>query len=239
MEPLHQVLTRAVDQFKEERQRELSARLEKVDDLSIHERDVISELGPRENWYAELSALGASAFALAQDLSGDHWRSNYLMQDAVDPAEPFFGIPTRGFEIAAARQLIEALPRAQSRASAIVWSALDAQPSPRVRAYMRRLGRCYVFGFDAEVVILCRAILDVALRDVLGDEDSGPTNIYGRIELLRQREDLSPDLITAAHEIRLRGNRAVHEEPAAAGVAEDTIAKTMRVLAALFESFDE
>jgi hypothetical protein len=198
MHPLEEILKRAIDEFAEAHRTECLAKLDKIDDLSLHESYVLGELGSREQWYPELLRLGAAALALAQDLSGDDWESNYIMQDAVDPAEPFFGIPMRGLELAAVRQFVYALPVVRARATEIVWSALNAHPSLRVRAYMRRLGRCYIAGFDAEVVMLCRSILDTALRDVAGDGPAGPTNLYGRIELLRDREQLSSDLVAAA-----------------------------------------
>ena len=238
MADLRSTLQQRLAEFVEALDLEARGQLDRADDLSIHERDILSELGPEGNRHAELIRLGAAALQLAQNLNGADWRENYILQDAIDPADPYFGIPRRGLEVAAARQFVDGMAGVTSRAQEIVWLALNTQPSRRVTAYLSRLGRCYVAGFDAEVVILCRSVLDTALRDVVGDGCSGPTSMAGRIECLRERGDLSAECVSAAHQIRIRGNKAVHEEPADSTAALDTVRKTMMVLSELFDGGD-
>lgn len=210
-------------------------RLRSATGLSENERYVLSTLGmPHEHTEALLD-IGAQALRLAQDLSGTDWEETYVMQDALDPAEPYCGIPRDGLELEAARQAIRSLPEVVSRSQEVVWQALNEQPPPRVSAYMRRLGRCYVAGFDAEVVILCRAVLDSALMDQVDDTPSAPRSMYERINALRTAGVLSDAQAKIANEIRHRGNRAVHEEPAGERIASDTLSKTMALLMQLFE----
>jgi hypothetical protein len=235
VEELREALRETLDRFRTSHEADSRSRLEDEESLSLNEQQVLADLGARDEWYEQLLGLGESAFRLAQDLTGTSWEANYVLQDAVDPANPYHGIPKRGLELAAAEQFIDTLPRTISRAEEIIWAALDAHPSPKVSAYMRRLGRCYLAGLDAEVVILCRAVLDTALRDVLGDKDTGPSSFYDRIELLRKRGALSEGAIAASHQIRIRGNKAVHEEPAEGAIALETLRMTMLVVAELIE----
>ena len=44
------------------------------------------------------------------------------------------------------------------------------RPSNSTQSFLARLGRCYIWGFDPECVILCRAVLDTAFRDQISEE---------------------------------------------------------------------
>ena len=192
-------------------------RLRSATGLSENERYVLSTLGMPHQQAEALLEIGGQALRLAQDLSGTDWEQTYVMQDALDPAEPYCGIPRDGLELEAARQAVRALPVVVSRTQQVVWQALNNHPSPIVSAYMRRLGRCYVAGFDPEVVILCRAVLDSALKELVDDTPSAPRTMDGRIKTLHAGGVLSASQVDIANQIRLRGNHAVHDEPAEKG----------------------
>ena len=209
-------------------------RLAAVTEFSLNERETLDQLGEPHEWPRRLLELGPKAFLLAQDLSAPEWHSSYIVQDAVDPAEPFCGIPRLGLELTIANHLVSSLHHRVARTQEIVWEAVIAELSPRVAGYLGRLGRCYVAGFDAEVVILCRSVLDVALRDALGDGVDAKMSMAGREKEAISRGLLTDEGAAAVQEVRLRGNAAVHEEPASTEIVRSTIDSTIRVLEELF-----
>lgn len=47
---------------------------------------------------------------------------------------------------------------------------LDEQPSNATVRFLRRISRCFIWGFDAECVILCRGAIDTAFMVAVSDE---------------------------------------------------------------------
>lgn len=102
------------------------------------------------------------------------------------------------------------------------------QPSPHARNFLRRVARCYLFGFDSECVVMCRAVLDrefeaeIQSGDVLAwwkTTDKGkrgkpaPMNLWGRIQAAHHSGRIGQDTQAAADEVRDDGNKAVHQKP--------------------------
>lgn len=46
---------------------------------------------------------------------------------------------------------------------------VKGNPSPATLRFLRRVSRCFVWGFDAECVILCRGVIDTAFADAVTD----------------------------------------------------------------------
>ena len=90
------------------------------------------------------------------------------------------------------------------------------------KAFLQRVARCYVFGFDAECVVMCRAVLDrVFETEVSGDDvenwwtsdkmaseskknrrQQAPHNLWGRIQTARYTRRLTELEREAADSIR-------------------------------------
>ena len=47
----------------------------------------------------------------------------------------------------------------------------DRQPCERAKAFLHRVARCYLFGFDAECVVMCRAVLDSEFDESIVDDN--------------------------------------------------------------------
>lgn len=77
-------------------------------------------------------------------------------------------------------------------------------------------------------------MLDVALRDALGDGIDAKMSMAAREREVVGRGLLSDEAAPALQEVRLRGNAAVHEEPASVEIVRETIDSTIRVLEELF-----
>jgi hypothetical protein len=123
----------------------------------------------------------------------------------------------------------------------------ERNPSPKAKAFLQRVARCYLFGFDAECVIMCRAVLDREFDAEISCDDvvtwwrttdkskrgkHPPFNLWERIQAafhVRRIDAVNRD---AADEVRDVGNKAVHQKPAISN-SLDYIRKTVQVLDAL------
>ena len=91
---------------------------------------------------------------------------------------------------------------------------LEERPGEPALRFLRRLTRCYVTGFLPECVMLCRAILENALKEAF--ERTGeqlPEKQRDRIDRAYDLKWLSYDGKRAAHDVWTRGNKAIHDDP--------------------------
>jgi hypothetical protein len=104
---------------------------------------------------------------------------------------------------------------------------LNTSPSEPTRQFLGRLARCYIWGFEAECVILCRAVLDTAFKDAVDNEvcekysNKRPSNkrLYDNFTLVdriyaAEKEGLINEATRKlAKKIKTRGDKAVHYQP--------------------------
>ena len=113
-----------------------------------------------------------------------------------------------------------------------------------VRAQFQEAHRCYLYGFNAACAILCRAILESALKAKVDPDHKieysllrGQSYFKKLIELSR----LVDPLPSHAEEVKRSGDNAVHDyqkfqkECESQGKMEDILGWTRAVLAALYE----
>lgn len=127
----------------------------------------------------------------------------------------------------------------------------DRRPCDSARAFLQRVARCYLFGFDAESVVMCRAVLDREFGDAVVDDDQvsdwwkwyattpegakykGKRPPYGqlwaKIHAACYARMISEADRDAADGVRKRGNDAVHKKPDT-GEAMEVIQQTLQVL---------
>lgn len=126
----------------------------------------------------------------------------------------------------------------------------DRQPCDRARAFLQRVARCYLFGFDSECVVMCRAVLDREFEaEIPGDDveswwtwfktteqgrkyKHAQHNLWARIRTALFKNRLTQDEFDAADAVRDRGNKAIHRRPAS-GEALERVRQTVQVLDAL------
>jgi len=120
------------------------------------------------------------------------------------------------------------------------------QPSPATQKFLARLGRCYVWGFEPECIMLCRAVLDTAFRDNIADEIcekhcgsrrnrrekicSQGFTLDNRIEAAVRERIIDKKTASLAGKVRIRGNKAVHYQADLARDVLGTIRDTLTVL---------
>jgi hypothetical protein len=115
---------------------------------------------------------------------------------------------------------------------------LQTHPSPATQKFLSRLGRCYIWGFDPECVMLCRSVIDTAFGEAVSDDLCEKHPRDGRVRL-----DLAHKIWIACEEgmidkstqriadcVRLRGNTAIHGQPDATKDVFGTIRDTVAVL---------
>jgi hypothetical protein len=110
-----------------------------------------------------------------------------------------------------------------------LWACLlEGAPSPKCLAFLRRVSRCYVWGFEPECIIMCRSALEAAFDaevatdeciGVLGDEhrprrDGVPVyDLYDRVNVAKEKGYIDSEAKAKADRIREAGNAMVHRRP--------------------------
>jgi hypothetical protein len=138
---------------------------------------------------------------------------------------------------------------ARSRFLELLLLLKDRRPCDRAKAFLQRVARCYLFGFDAECVVMCRAVLDREFEaEVPGDDvedwwawykttqegqkdkrKNAQHNLWGRIRTALFKQRLADNEFDAADTVRERANRAVHRRPDS-GEALEAVKQTIQAL---------
>lgn len=114
---------------------------------------------------------------------------------------------------------------------------LSSAPSKSTQQFLGRLSRCYIWGFDPECIILCRAVIDTAFRDGIAkkicEKHFGKRNRYNlsdRIQAAWNEKIIDEDIAKKARNIKEWGNKAVHCQPNITKDVWGTICDTVAVL---------
>jgi hypothetical protein len=123
---------------------------------------------------------------------------------------------------------------------------LATDPGTPTLSFLRRLSRCYIWGFDPECVILCRSVIDTAFKDTITDSlcekyytKRKPEDDFGlanRIVTAKKEKIITSDISKLAFLVKDRGDKAVHAQPDVTKDVLGTIANTIRVIDCLFSS---
>lgn len=154
-----------------------------------------------------------------------------------------------------AKEILARLPRIVNRVSAL--SDLDIQgiPNERVRKYFEEAHRCYLYGFPVACAVLCRAIVESAINEILSlyaTRGENPVPMEGKsgrspeliesIGLAQQSGVLNEKGVVCAHDVRKFGNAAIHpgsdprrfEQLAQRERIDEILANTREVLRELY-----
>lgn len=123
-----------------------------------------------------------------------------------------------------------------------LWGLLiDLQPSGSTQSFLQRVGRCFIWGFDPECIIVCRGAIDTAFRDAVSydvcmsiypnrrpeDREFGLAN---RIVAAYRTNLIDKSTKKLAFKVKKRGDNAVHHDPYATQDVTGTIKDTIIVL---------
>lgn len=161
---------------------------------------------------------------------------------------PFRGLLDEHVCIKFGWEVMEMLSTARDRFNKLVLVIqANRNPSTHAKAFLRRVARCYLFGFDSECVVMCRAVLDSEFKVAIQKSninkwwkttDKGkkgkctPENLCARIKTASYLERIDADTASKADNVRKDGNDGVHKTPSSAK-ALDCIWKTVCVIDAL------
>lgn len=119
--------------------------------------------------------------------------------------------------------------------------ALTVSPAEPVQKFLARAGRSYVTGLYPESVVMCRAVLENAIRDKFQRHKkalptpSGRSEMRTRLERAEEFGWLTRRQRTEAWEVHQRGNKAVHEDPHLTTDVFGTIEATLGLLDVLYQ----
>jgi hypothetical protein len=144
-------------------------------------------------------------------------------------------------QLAVAHEFYGGLGAKADRCLALAKRVMADKPSIEVLKYVRLLTRCYVAGFGPECVILCRGVLENAVRDQFRRKRVPiPATEEGRSEMgvmltwCEKSRWLSRKTATGARDVWERGSKAVHHDPDATKDVLGTIDLTLNVLGELY-----
>jgi hypothetical protein len=148
-------------------------------------------------------------------------------------------------------EVMSMLDTARERFTSLLFLLRDRQPCGEARAFLQRIARCYLFGFDAECVVMCRATLDQEFRDQVVNDDQvsewwnwykttsegkkhrGKEPPYGQLWALilaaEHAKMITADCRIAANAVKDAGNKGVHKKPSSDDALE-RIGQTIKVL---------
>jgi hypothetical protein len=198
---------------------------------------------------AESMVRGAGELAsghslpLDQAVAGLHDGNN--SQHKSDPAVVAL---SEALQYCLGRDAVEMVTTAEQRIWRLLLLTQQFQPSKRAAAFLRRVSRCYVYGFDPECAVMCRSVLQAAFDAEISDDhcqqvlgrakgikrtNSSPFDLADRIAVARKLGRISESSALKAAAIRAAGNVVIHEHPRACDDPFMLIADTMDVIAEL------
>jgi hypothetical protein len=147
-----------------------------------------------------------------------------------------------GIQLALAQDLSKHIVARAKRCKELTGRILAEKPPPPVLKYVRRLTRCYIAGFYPECVILCRGVMENAVKQQFGRKDvdipateDGKSTMRTILDAAKMFGWLTPQAHDDAWTIWTRGNKAVHED---IEVTEDVFGTIMMTINVLKELYD-
>lgn len=145
-----------------------------------------------------------------------------------------------------ARDAIEnKLIKGTNRLLRLVDLFMQEKPQGQTVDFLRRISRCYIWGFDPECVILCRSALDTAFKDKIHDKICKkyrrPAARYGytlaqRINAAEKENMISSDRAKKARAVNGVATETVHDQPDITRDSLKFVKMTLAVIQQLYGS---
>jgi hypothetical protein len=144
-----------------------------------------------------------------------------------------------------AEEMLKRLEKVVSRATGLQKFELERIPERRVQIYFEEAHRCYLYDFKVASAVMCRAILESALKETidpkgeLRPKERGESHILKMINKAKIYGRLSDPLPQWAAEVKDAGDSAVHDVEAfetdyPSGRLEDILCKARKVVESLY-----
>jgi hypothetical protein len=142
----------------------------------------------------------------------------------------------RLFEMDFVREIVPEFREMYRRAFEIAQLVLLRKPTAKASKYLRRIPKAYVFGLEAETVMLCRASVEAALSDTFErHEVPEPKSMRARLAWAEMSGWLGAKRRKDAWTVWRRGSRVIHDDPDAVRDVLSIIARTVGVVTELVE----
>ena len=218
-----------------------------LDDFEEHWKEAQSnEIGDTEEKKKELRGIATWAEECAK----------YVLDASTAlavPTHPYDRIPDWSKEICelfetdsiAIRFMREGIYSAQPAARRTIRLfplVIEAKTNDAVRKFLKRIARCYIWDFAPECIILCRSALEAALGEGLmqtairKDPNWERAHIKDNINRAHCLGLLDEEGKKYAHEVRIRGNKTLHDQPDITNDIFGTIKMTTVVLAQIYRT---
>jgi len=151
------------------------------------------------------------------------------------------GFFAQAMEVHLMGELEDELHRLRHRSVDLVRHIVSVR-TERARAFLSRLGACYLRGMQTESVIMCGAVLDAALQEAVQDEQvrelvrcGKHVSLGNRVDFMRKSGRWSEDLAATAFGVADARNNAVHTAPE----LERDVDQVIRELATCLNALEE
>ena len=246
-DPDHPLETRVSDYLSGR----LESRKDEINWFLLHEKLDWDEVTSRARRFAEVLLSGVAVLGWFDDQD----ELDHLIQDQPEGDSEAAKI-ARLCEVEAVDQLLaEKAIAAMKNAETRFWEILrhvsvTRSTSPRGRAFLKRISLCYLFGFNAECIVMCRAVLDAEFQAHIPTDDCiqtlGANNrrtnrdgqpLYGlaeRIVVAEKTRRIDYATKDRALSVVRRGNQVIHQDPGTQKRgALETVTDTLAVIDAL------
>lgn len=110
-----------------------------------------------------------------------------------------------------ASEVLQKLETVVSRAVRLDRISVEALPNSEVQRYFQEAHDCHLYGFDIASTVLCRAILESSLEQLIPPQDRTGMSLVGAVDLALQRGYLTEERASWARQVATAGNRAIHD----------------------------
>lgn len=150
-------------------------------------------------------------------------------------------------DAAFAEEVLGKLPKIVNRAALLDEINLDRVPDKSIRSYFDDAHRCYLYGFHVACAVLCRAIIESALAQIIDPKLAIKRNLNAQdsyigklVQEAKKRKILADDRPDWAIRIRDAGNDAIHNlssfKKGWVGKLDEIVLNTRKVLLDLYAS---
>lgn len=204
--------------------------LERILGMSPEEARRLSEWceGFGESMWGALKALNDQDFlALKQAMAEGALGSEKGLKLLRKKIENALALANTRLRYCLAREMIQVLKVAESERILDIGALVrQLNPTARSGAFLERVSRCFLFGCDLECMVMCRSALESEVEARISTDDciehlGHRTPARGRREALYEFADriavaqrlgkLNDEQASHAHDVRRKGNQAVHQ----------------------------
>jgi hypothetical protein len=209
------------------------------------EREAYLTRNPENEFHRVVEATAAMLLRGATRLTTPNGQAGDLLSwDAarlVADHEYFADEVLEGIQIAVAWEYAAGTAEKARRCATLARLAIAGAPREAVLRFLARISRCYVLGFNAECVVMCRAALENGVKErfdrqriPLPATPEGKSSMGTRLAAARRFGWLSDRAEADASSLWKRGSKVVHDDPDLVADPLPSIQATMQVLAELY-----